>query len=177
MRMLGRSLKCNSNKFLKSHFKDAAYDTCVDFFNSVLRNDAVAAAMATRSRGGKSFRASKSICNIRRWLDLWEFHQDLNLISLDPRMGLYHLHCEIMQHTSKGFLQLGETLITSSSTTSHILKASKFQAHMICVNSIYLEYLSYSIFYITEVPSILHIQVISVSVDYHVEWEDSTQSV
>ena len=64
---------------------------------------------------------------------------------LDPRMGLYHLHCETMQHTSKGFWQLGETLITSSSTTSHILKASKLQAN-ICVNSIYLKYLSYNIF-------------------------------
>ena len=36
MGMLGKSLKCNSNEFLKSHFKDAAYDSCVKNFNHYL---------------------------------------------------------------------------------------------------------------------------------------------
>lgn len=107
MRMLGRSLKCNSNKFLKSHFKDAAYDNCVDFFNSVLRNDAVAAAIATRSRGGKSFRASKSICNIRRWLDLWaEFHQELNFPSIQGWDCIIYTEWNNATHL-KGILAIG----------------------------------------------------------------------
>ena len=48
MRMLGGSLMCNSNKFLKEYcFKDAAYNNCVKKFSNFFQeNDAVAAAIA-----------------------------------------------------------------------------------------------------------------------------------
>lgn len=62
----------------KYFFKDASYDDCVNFLNNLFFYRNGTPAMHTRWRGDKSFRALKSIWNSRRYLNSWEFQQDLN---------------------------------------------------------------------------------------------------